>query len=161
MPVEIVGLRPFRGASCSIPASRSSADCVRCTPSVLRDVPSYSAMSSLRFPGAAASKIFARNPYRAGVRLPRAQRSNIVRTLSVQEHHRQRGGAYGHNLIRAFGEAHPGVTAPKAHLALRLVQVYDARQIKDLYALGRTVCQPLTKTHVATLLYVADENLRR
>ena len=53
------GVRPLRGASCSIPASRSAANRFRQVPTVRRVHPRSAAISSFRRPTAAARTILA------------------------------------------------------------------------------------------------------
>ena len=65
------GVRPLRGASRSIPAWRSTANRFRHVPTVRRVQPRPVAISSFRWPSAAASTLFALNTNRVGVLRPR------------------------------------------------------------------------------------------
>ena len=81
---RLVGVRPPRGASCSIPARRDSAKRVRHVPTVRRVQSSIAAISLLSRPPAAARTIFARNTSRVGVLRPRDHLVNETRSSSVK-----------------------------------------------------------------------------
>jgi len=81
---RLVGVRPPRGASCSMPARRDSAKRVRHVPTVPRVQSSTAAISLFSGPSAAARTIFARNTSRVGVLHPRDHLVNATRSLSVK-----------------------------------------------------------------------------